>query len=111
MSEHSEAARAVQGQRHEMTVAGRGDRSAADATAPDLDHVIEHVAAPPVIPTALVSYISTLEEELRTWGIPWGEVLLSSGPMLTVDERIDELRRQHGVDDEMLSGSSAPATS
>jgi hypothetical protein len=82
-----------------------GDRPAGPMT-PRYHRIIEHGATLRAERDALWAYIETLEDELRTWGLPWGGGLLTSVSMPTIDERIDELRRQHGLGERKLPSPS-----
>lgn len=97
---HRNTAEVIQEQQADTAMRERGDRPNS-VTTPRYHHIVEHGATLRAERNALWAYIGTLEDELRTWGIPWGEVLLTSGPMMTIDERIGELRRQHGLSDEV----------
>jgi hypothetical protein len=102
---HRNTGRVVREQQRD-TVAREGREHPGSVTTPRYHHIVEHGATLRAERDALWAYIRTLEDELRTWGIPWGEVLLTSGPMMTIDERIGELRRQHGLVQEALPGPS-----
>ncbi len=100
---HRDPEEAIQEQQVDTAMRELGDRPA-PATTPRYHHVVEHGATLRGERDAMWGYIGTLEDELRTLGILCGEVLLTAGPMLTIDERIGELRRQYGLVEGVLSG-------